>query len=467
MPDFFYDEQIRRYILQFLRCFAEFKIELPPDENGLRVQRRIPIRYGDMSRQVGQILRDNAQNAAQIAPSMAGYITGIELAADRRHDPMFVNKKRVLERQYNPETGEYTSEQGNRYTVESYMPTPYNLQMNLDVWTTNTTDKLQIFEQIACIFNPTVQIQTNDNPIDWSAIVEVELTNVQWSSRSVPVGTDDAMDIMTLQFKVPVWISPPAKLTRQKIVEQINITLFNLSIDKEDIDQVYDPLRSCFPELDQLIVTPGNHRIEVSAIDGIRSEVELLDKFGNSNPNNSWELLFSTYGRIDPDNTNLRLKTADNVEDDSGDVLGSLEVSSTEPNKAIFRVDVDTLPMTLPSGPITAIIDPRKRYPGSGLPAAAAGQRYLLVDTSDMTYGEEPIIPANTGVNPWGTVYAFANDIIEYNGQNWFVSFKASDATGTVYVRNLDDGQHYRYENGEWSYTFIGVYNTGYWRIEQ
>lgn len=465
MVDFFYDEQIRRVILQFLRCFADFKIELPPDANGVRVQKRIPIRYGDMSRQVAQILRDNAQNAAQVAPSMAGYITNIELAADRRQDPMFVGKKRIIERQYDANSGEYTSEQGNRYMVESYMPTPYNMLMNLDIWTTNTTDKLQIFEQIACVFNPTVQVQTHDNPIDWSTITEIELTNVQWSNRSIPVGTDSSIDIMTLQFKVPIWISPPAKLTRQRIVEQINVTLFNLSIDKEDIDRVYDPLRSCFAELDQIIVTPGNHRIDVHPIDNASSEVELLTSAGLTDSNLSWETLFLAYGRIDPQNTKLLLKTANNIEDTSGDIYGSLEISETNSNKAIFRVDVDSLPMTLPSGPITAIIDPRKKYPGTGLPQAIPGQRYLLIDTSDHTFGEEPIISQNTGLNPWGHVNAYPNDIIEFNGQNWFVSFNSRNATGVVYARNIEDGQHYKFESGEWVYTFLGTYNPGFWRV--
>lgn len=467
MPDFFYDQQIRRYILQFLRCFADFKIELPPDANGVRLQKRIPIRYGDMSRQVAQILRDNSQNVAQMAPAMAGYITGLELAPKRRLDTMNVGKQRILERQYNAQTGEYTTEIGNRYTVESYMPTPYDMAMNLDVWTTTTTDKMQIFEQIAYIFNPSVQLQTHDNPIDWSTITEIELTGVQWSNRSIPVGTDNPIDIMTLSFRVPIWVSPPAKITRQRIIEQINVTFFDTDLDREDIDRVYDPLRSCFEELDQVIVTPGNHRIRVSAIDNLTSEIELLTGGGLSDSNLSWESLFAVYGRIEPETTNLRLKTGDDIEDTSGDIIGSLEISETEPNKGVFRVDVDTLPMTIPSGPVTAIIDPTKSYPGKGLPAAAAGQRYLLLDTKGVTMGEEPLIPQNVVSNPWGNVTAYENDIIEWNGTNWFVSFDASEASGTVYVRNVDDGQHYRYANGEWIYTYLGEYMPGYWRIEQ
>jgi len=80
MSTFFYDEQIRRYILQFLRIFSDFKIELPPDDNGVRVQKRIPIVYGDMSRMVAQILRNNDENTSVAAPMFSGYIRTVEMA---------------------------------------------------------------------------------------------------------------------------------------------------------------------------------------------------------------------------------------------------------------------------------------------------------------------------------------------------------------------------------------------------
>ena len=148
MPTFFYDEQLRRYILQFLRIFSDFYIELPPDGNGVRAQKRVPVVYGDMSRMVAQILRNNDQNTSITAPLMSGYITAIDMAADRRQDPMNVNPVRAIERTYNNETGLYESTVGNRYTVERHMPVPINLPMNLDCWTTNTTDKFQLLEQI-------------------------------------------------------------------------------------------------------------------------------------------------------------------------------------------------------------------------------------------------------------------------------------------------------------------------------
>lgn len=465
MSTYFYDEQIRRYILQFLRIFAELSIELPPDENGNRVQKRVPIRYGDISRMVAQILRDNSQNVSLSAPAFAGYITSIDLDERRRMDPTNVNPVRAIERTYNDSTGLYESTQGNRYTVERYMPVPYSLTMNLDLWTTNTTDKMQIWEQILIIFNPSIQINTNDNPLDWGSITEIELTGMNWSSRGVPQGTDTANDFSTFTFKVPIWISPPAKVKRQTLIEQIITSVQDLDVSTIDTNGIFDPLGNAFTELDQTVISPGNYRIEISAIDSTTSRVELLNEYGKTDPTLNWESLFAAYGTIDPERSVLTLKTENDIESTDGDILGSIGVSNTEQNIATFTVDVDTLPTTIGSGPVTDIVDPSINYPGDGLPAAALGQRYLLL-SNEQNYSDEPLIAQNAqGINPWGSVQAYENDIIQWNGTDWFVSFDASSVSVAQYVMNIADAQHYKFDGNEWIYTYLGTFNPGFWRI--
>lgn len=466
MSTFFYDEQIRRYILQFLRIFAELKIELPPDDNGIRVQKRIPIRYGDISRMVAQILKDNSQNVTLSAPAFAGYITSIEIDTTQRRDTTNVNPVRAIERTYNTQTGLYETTQANRYTIERHMPVPYILTMNLDLWTTTQTDKMQLWEQILVIFNPSIQIQTNDNPLDWGAITEVELTGMNWSTRGVPQGSDTNNDVATFTFRIPIWISPPAKVKRQTIIEQIVTSVYDLDVSSLDLDRIFDPLHSAFNELDQVIISPGNYRIDVSAIDATSSRVELLNEYGASDPLLSWESLFATYGTIDPDTTTLTLKSDDDIETTSGDILGTLEVSTIEQNIATFVVDADTLPTTIGSGAVTDLINPSINFPGDGtLPAAAVGQRYLLL-TNDANEGGESLIGQNAqGINPWGSITAFENDIIEFNGTDWFISFDAANISAPQYVLNASDSQHYKFDGTEWIFTYLGTFNPGFWRL--
>ena len=54
---FFYDGQIRRYVTQLVRLFSNFSYK---DGDGKIV--RVPVMYGDITRQVGHILRDNSEN---------------------------------------------------------------------------------------------------------------------------------------------------------------------------------------------------------------------------------------------------------------------------------------------------------------------------------------------------------------------------------------------------------------------
>jgi hypothetical protein len=431
MSTFFYDEQIRRYILQFLRIFSDFSIEMPPDENGLRVQKRVPVRYGDISRMVAQILKENSENVTLSAPAMAGYITDISLANDRRQDPMNVTPVRAIERTYNTQTGLYETTQGNRYTVERYMPVPYNMTMNLDIWTTNTTDKFQLWEQIMVVFPPSVQIQISDNPLDWSAITEIELTDMNFSSRGVPQGSVSANDFSTFTFKVPIWINPPAKVKQQTLIEQIVTSVYSTDVSNINTDGIFDPIGSVFNDISQVIISPGNYRIDVSAIDATTSRVELLDEYGASDPTLAWESLFAAYGTIDPVRTTLTLKTDDDIEDTLGDILGTLEVSDTEQNVATFVVDADTLPTTIGSGAV----------------------------------GEALIAENAQGNNPWGNVTAYENDIIEYNGSDWFVSFSASTVTAPQYVMNASDSQHYKFDGDQWVFTYLATFNPGYWRV--
>ena len=75
----------------------------------------------------------------------------------------------------------------------------------------NTNQKLQILEQILTLFNPGLEIQSTDNFIDWTSLSVMYLEQVTWSSRNIPMGTDDPIDIATLRFVMPIYISPPAK----------------------------------------------------------------------------------------------------------------------------------------------------------------------------------------------------------------------------------------------------------------
>jgi hypothetical protein len=67
--DYFYDGQIRRYVTQFMRFFIGFKYQA-----GDGTQKTLPVTYGDMTRQVAAIIKDNSENKMLTVPKISCYI---------------------------------------------------------------------------------------------------------------------------------------------------------------------------------------------------------------------------------------------------------------------------------------------------------------------------------------------------------------------------------------------------------
>jgi len=466
--DFFHDSQTRRYLLQFMRIFSDIKIRNGPDANGLYTIQRVPIIYGDPSSMVAQLIKGASENTMLPSPMFSAYIDGIKMNDKRRHDPQFVGKASVIEREFDNLTQTYGTGPGVRQDVERYMPVPYDFTFKLDVWTTNVTTKLQILEQIQMIFNPSIQLQQNSNTLDWTSIFEVWLEDITWTNRSIPQGGDEQRDVMSFKFKIEGWINPPAKLKRSGLVAEIVTQVFNVAdVDSIRVDATgeYDPF-TCFGGIPiQIVTTVGNYKISVAT--GITGdEITLLNQHGQADPSLSWGELIQQYGQITPNITKIRLKLDPNLDVTDSDIIGGIVQDPTRQNVLLFTPDIDTLPANTLL-PLTDIIDPTEIFPGNGLPNAIAGQRYLL--TSHDSQGEEPAIPPNVPTSPWGqNIIAYPNDIIEFNGITWNVIFDSRNSVGKNYVINNVNSAQYMYDSAtsEWAYTYLGTFNPGYWRLD-
>ena len=185
------------------------------------------MRYGDASRQAQTILQNNSANDMPSTPMMSFYITDLKYDRPRIQEPYYVSNIQVRQRTYDTATDTYETTQGNAFTIERAMPVPYELTINLDIWTSNTNQKMQLLEQILTLFNPSLEIQNTDNYIDWTSLTALYLKDSRWSSRTVPVNTDLSIDIATLTFTLPMWITPPAKVKKLGVVERIIASVYD------------------------------------------------------------------------------------------------------------------------------------------------------------------------------------------------------------------------------------------------
>lgn len=443
--DYFYDGQIRRYLIEFAAIFQGFQWQ-----NGKGEFRTVPVKLGTADRQVMHIVNNNSENAIISCPSISVWITDLEPDEERRQSPNFVGSVTLTERAIDPDTGQYTDQMGIQSTVERLMPVPYKMSLQVDLWTSNQSQKWQILEQILTIFNPSLDIQTSTNPADWTALTTVTLDSVTYSSRSVPVGTESDIDITSLMFHIPIFINPPAKLKRSNLIQQVNVNIGRTT----SVPKVCDGEGIFFDDfMARVIVTPGNHKIRVEG-----DTITLLSNAGMERTEQgdllSWKTLLQSYGAMRPAISQVRLKTNDNMDDHASDIVGTIELHPTQENKLLWTIDVDTLKSnTLPM--IHAVLDPQKTFPGSsGAVSAQEGNRYLLVN--------------NLGPGPspaWGNLVAEENDIIEYRNGHWEVAFRARDCSTTEYVLNFYTRKQLKWTGMDWIMSIDGEYNPGYWRL--
>lgn len=462
---FFYDGQIRRFMLQFARAFSNYQVEEGRDQLGNPILVRIPVMYGNSSRQAADIIAKNSQNNLPSAPQMTFYITAMDYARDRIQDPTFVGKVHVRQRAWDAQTQTYETTQGAAFTVERLMPVPYDLTINLDIWTSNQQQKEMILEQILTLFNPSIEIQSTDNYLDWTSLSTLELTNLNFSSRTVPVGGGNPIDISTLTFKLPVWISAPAKVKKLGVIQKIIANIYDAKGDANDAiandDLLLGTRRVITWKGYQILLlngqiqclTENTPRQPPGSDLGTVTEVESSDLL--------WRDVIAPYGNLVNGISQVRL-SHENLDTE---IVGTVSYSPADDRLMLFTVDPDTLPQnTLVA--VDAVINPTKVGPGHGLPLPVRGVRYLL--TADTGNQDNEI---KNSAQAWTEnrqqLIARANDIIEYTGQKWEVSFDSAAAEQDQFVTNLTTNIQYKYDPGlgYWAKSYEGYYRGGDWSL--
>lgn len=356
--DYFYDGQIRKYVTQFMRFFIGFKYR---SNDG--TEKHFPVTYGDMTRQVAAIINDNSENKMLSVPKIACYITGLELDRSRLSDASFVSKINIRERDYEFEDGQpvYGRTQGGTYTIERLMPTPYILKMKADLWTSSTDQKLQILEQISIFFSPSFEIQTTDNYVDWTSLSVVYLENINFSSRTIPAGADSEIDICSLEFSMPIYISPPAKVKKLGVVHNIIMNIFtdngdinnleNLTLTKDGVSRLYHTATG----YGVLLLKSENGQendYDVSIIDATEAVLDLkLDGAVKVGQRLDWNNVIPLYGNYKPGLSKIFF-----LQPNGRELRGTFTINA---------VDSSYLTVTVEDKPSNSIIASIYRNPGS------------------------------------------------------------------------------------------------------
>jgi hypothetical protein len=480
----FYDGQIRKYITQTIRVFSNFVVK-----SGDGTLTRIPVMYGDQDRQVASIITQNSENKINSVPKIAVYVSSLDVDRDRLADQTYIGKVHIRERDFDG-SNHYTNNQGKNYTVERLMPTPFLLKLKVDIWSANTDQKLQILEQILVLFNPSLELQTNDNFVDWTSLTVLNLDTVTWSSRQVPMGTQTGIEISSLSLSTPIWISPPAKVKHLGVITHIITSMFEGSSASpsgyieglgQDLADSTISLSTLLSEQHttitdyKILIYNGDAVILGPSEDAIPREpgIDLAIKQGIPI---DWHAVLNSYpGKFIAGASKLYV-----LQSDGSEVTGTVAINPMDSTILTVNWDSATYPANdyintdgsrqagggRSTGTFDAIIDPSKVYPGNGMSNVVAGDRFLIIeDIGNLSNIDGP----DGWKNSNGTNFiAKANDIIEWQGTAWHIIFDAAQNTDNlIYQTNIYNGKQIQYKwNGvSWVKSFEGEYGVGYWRL--
>ena len=266
---YFYEGQIRSYLLQFIAIFQGLQVQTGFGECNESQFIDVPCVVGNKDRVVAALLSGNTQNRMFSLPTMAVYLNGLAPAPERRKVQAYVDQRVTL-----PVGAIFPDE---LTVVKRSMPIPYTATIELSIWASNTQQMHQILEQILVLFNPDIQIQKSDGAFDWTKLTNVTLDDIS-NEENYPSSTVPRAIVWTLSFTMPIFLSIPMgvkdDLVRRVIIqlgtldtmninevdEKGELTPFGTPIGRIDFDTrpVPSPTQCTFNQL----TTPTNPKVD-------------------------------------------------------------------------------------------------------------------------------------------------------------------------------------------------------------
>lgn len=226
---YFYEQQLRNYVLQFCSIFYGLRVRTGKGECDEQQFITVPIVIGHKDRVVAAVMSGNTTNRTFSLPMMAVHLQNIALAPERRRNPGMVDQRVTM-----PVGGVFPND---LTVIKRAAPVPYNVTVEVTIYTSNTDQLHQILEQILVLFNPDVQLQKSDGPFDWTKLTKVELTDIA-NEENYPSGTERRIIQWSLSFEMPIYLSIPMGVKDdlvRKIIIQIG-DVGSMEINEVDAD---------------------------------------------------------------------------------------------------------------------------------------------------------------------------------------------------------------------------------------
>ena len=172
-----------------------------------------------------------------------------------------------------------------------------------------------------------------------------------------------------------------------------------------------------------------------------------------------WPSVTDLYGTVVNGITQIRL-TFD-YPDGPHEIVGTVAYNPVNDTQLLFTPFPETLPANTLTA-VNAIIDPRNVTVDTSILNPPSGTRYLILNSIGTNDSASPAAWIGTDSN--NNLVANTNDIIEYDGQKWTVSFDSRELA-VQYVSNIKTTIQYRWTGESWVKSYEGLYAAGNWSL--
>ena len=350
------------------------------------------------------------------------------------------------EKKFNEDLGNYEYELGNSQEIKRLNPLPIGIVFKLYILTTMQTHKFQLFEQIRMLFSPTLELQTSENPLDWSRVTAITLTGVNYSSKGTSNLDSSQLDAMDLTFEINTNLDAPALISYNTLVENIITEIGEGNVVEDTLSWGEgDSIRTVHTPTNNYITVTDNNILTLQPNKNITNWYQLLKYYGinyNTNKENVYVHCLITYDI-----------------DKKKSIYGPIKINERDSTQAFWNFNQELLPSENLQ-PIDAIINPHDYKPSN-----INGERYLLDES----------IGNNTSI--WGTLKDLngntlekidENCIIEYKDGYWTLMLNPKEQPAIYYVRDLSDAKYlysYNEDYNIWYDVINKKYRSGMWRI--
>ena len=217
----FYWGTIRKAVVAFGNMFNKIHVDRRDDDGNVIQTLRIPLSYGPRNKFIARIEgqpNDPEQDFGVQLPRMAFEMTGVVYDPSRRVS--LIQQNRAVNN--TPST-----------LNAQYAPTPYNIDINLYIYSKNQDDALQVVEQILPYFNPDYNLSLKAIPaLNIINDLPIILNNVSYEDNYEGDFVNRQSVIWTLSFTLKLNFYGP--VSKQGFIKKV---VANTYSDKELIDK--------------------------------------------------------------------------------------------------------------------------------------------------------------------------------------------------------------------------------------